>query len=386
MSIRLSVCLLTWNEAANIERVLRSAQGVADELIVADTGSTDGTPRLARSLGATVVPHEWSEDFSAGRNAAIARARGDWVLWLNPDEELWPGSRDLLKEIIAPDSKIGEGGFGFLTRVQTLPTESRPEVFSESWDLRLFRRRPDARYAGRVHPSFPPALVESLEREGAGVSLSDVVIRQHAYLADVSPAKLRWGARLLEKELADHPGQLPPLVEYGQTLLKLKDPKGHEVMAEAAALLAEHRNAPVPPGPAAQRVLEYLLTTTPASLSQATITANQAEALALRWFATSPPLLWAVAARHFGAGRLGASVVLLERMLELAASGTYERSDPFDPRLLGPWPALNLGECYRLMGRPEMARRLLIPYLTDPEFQPRAAAILTQIDHPPATP
>jgi hypothetical protein len=207
------------------------------------------------------------------------------------------------------------------------------------------------------------------------------VIRQYAYLANATPAKLRWGARLLEKELADHPGQLHGLVEYAQTLLSLNDPKGHEVMAEAAARVAESRDAHEAPGPAAQRVLEYLLTVDP-QRSKAGVSADEAESLALRWFAASPPLLWAIAARHFNAGRIGPAMVLLERMLELARTGAYDRSSPFDPRLLGPWPALNLGECYRLIGRPEQTRKLVVPYLIDPEFQPRAAAILKQLETP----
>lgn len=382
MANRLSVCLLTWNEAANVGRALQSVAGVADEVVVVDTGSTDGTLALAQSLGAKVVPHSWSENFSDARNAALDQATGDWVLWLNPDEELEPSSVDRLRALVRDDSEAGEKAFGYLARVRSQPKEDRPELFGESWDLRIFRRVAGARYVGRVHPSFPKAFAESLAAEGRGVAPSDVMIRQHSYLATATPAKLRWGARILEKELADRPGQLPFLVEYAQTLLSLGDPKGHDVMAEAAGQVAAAVDSSEPPGPAAQRVLEYLLTVDPAR-SKATLTADQAEMLALRWFASSPPLLWTVAGRYFQARRIVPATVLLERLLELGRTEAYDRSTPFDPRLIGPWPMMNLGQCYGILGRTEQAKRLLVPLLTDPEYQPRAAEILTAIERPP---
>ena len=78
MSSRLSVCLLTRDEQRNIERAIRSVEGVADEVVVADAGSTDRTVEVARGLGARVVPFSWDDDFARGRNVAIGQASGDW--------------------------------------------------------------------------------------------------------------------------------------------------------------------------------------------------------------------------------------------------------------------------------------------------------------------
>src|SRR5439155_19367223 len=82
----LSVCLLTRNEENNLSRALHSVAGLADEVLVVDTGSTDGTVRLAAELGASVHVVEWHDDFAERRNCALERARGDWLLWLNPAE------------------------------------------------------------------------------------------------------------------------------------------------------------------------------------------------------------------------------------------------------------------------------------------------------------
>src|SRR6266481_1881193 len=90
----LSVCLLTRNQEMDLPRALRSVAGLADEVIVADTASTDGTAQVAAGLGAKVVQFPWNDDFAAGRNFATGQAIGDWVLWLNADEELLPAGQD----------------------------------------------------------------------------------------------------------------------------------------------------------------------------------------------------------------------------------------------------------------------------------------------------
>src|SRR5260370_35752574 len=82
--------LLAGNEEKNIARAIRSVAGAADEVLVTDTGSSDRTVELARHLGARVIDYAWKDDFAAARDHAIAHARHDWILWLNPDEELLP--------------------------------------------------------------------------------------------------------------------------------------------------------------------------------------------------------------------------------------------------------------------------------------------------------
>ncbi len=383
MSIRLSVCLLTRDEVGNIERVLRSVDGVADEVIVADTGSSDGTVRHARALGATVVPHVWSEDFSAGRNAALAAASGDWVLWLNPDEELTPESGPLIRSLIDRDSSTDAEIFGHRARVRTIARVERLDQFAETLDLRLFRRRHDLRYEGRVHPGFPGSLGESVSRDGQRVSDSEIVILVHAYLSKLSQAKLRWAARLLEKELQDRPGRLHSLIEYGRTLISLDDPKGHEAMSEAAEQLIPALNDLAPPSPDAQKVLEYLLTTSPEHVRGA-ISAQQAAGLALRWFPKSPPLLWAIAGAAFQRGRFEAAADLLQQLVRMGETGAYDRSQGFDLRIIGPWAWQNLGQCMRALGKIDEARRCFESMRLDPEFLEQAESLLAECTSPVA--
>src|SRR5438552_2043516 len=93
----LSVCLLTRNQCSYIAAALESLAGLADEVVVADAGSTDGTAEIAQRGGARVVRLAWEDDFAAGRNFVVAQARGDWILWFNADEVLARSSHDAVR-------------------------------------------------------------------------------------------------------------------------------------------------------------------------------------------------------------------------------------------------------------------------------------------------
>jgi len=93
----LSVSIITLNEEANIARTLDSVKEIADEIIVVDSGSTDRTVSLAQSRGAKVSTEEW-KGFARQKNSALAKATGDWILYLDADEEV---SRELAASIRA---------------------------------------------------------------------------------------------------------------------------------------------------------------------------------------------------------------------------------------------------------------------------------------------
>jgi glycosyltransferase involved in cell wall biosynthesis len=99
--------ILVKNERARRPDALASVS-FADEIVVADTGSTDGTQDLARERGARVVEIPW-EGFVASRNRALALAKNDWVLVLDADERVPPELRESLLAALAkaPDSLSG---------------------------------------------------------------------------------------------------------------------------------------------------------------------------------------------------------------------------------------------------------------------------------------
>ena len=97
---RLSLIVITKNEAAAIARCLRSAD-FADEIVVLDSASADKTAEIARSLGARVIVSADWPGFGPQKNRALREASGDWVLSLDADEWIEPALAAEIKAAIA---------------------------------------------------------------------------------------------------------------------------------------------------------------------------------------------------------------------------------------------------------------------------------------------
>lgn len=367
----LSICLVTRNAAQRLPAAVASVADLDAQRIVIDTGSTDDTVDIARRLGATVCAIAWQDDFAAAQNAALAAATGAWILWLNPDEELL--SHAQLPALVArPDV------FAYGVHVLDVMDPDRPDRSAETWQMRLYRRHADVRYVGRLHPQFVVPLEELARRQGQQLVLSDVWIRRHAYLSPLTEDKLRWATRLLELELGDRPGQLHYLIEYGQNQLRLNDPRGHAVLAEAAEQVLAVSASDTPPVPTVASLLEYLLTVAPAQ-SRSRLTPEQCRDLALRWFATSPPLLWCLAQRAFAAGDFAEAAGLLERLIALGQNASYDRTAAFDPSIMGAPAVLNLARCHIRLGNYSRAEGYLAPLVGDTAHQAEARSLLETI-------
>ncbi|HEX9242933.1 MAG TPA: glycosyltransferase family 2 protein [Anaeromyxobacter sp.] len=85
--MRISAVVITRDEERNLGRCLESLRGIADEVVVMDSGSTDRTEAIARESGARFVPQAWL-GYGPQKNAAAAAAREEWILSLDADEAL----------------------------------------------------------------------------------------------------------------------------------------------------------------------------------------------------------------------------------------------------------------------------------------------------------
>jgi (heptosyl)LPS beta-1,4-glucosyltransferase len=93
----ISVVINTWNEERNLPRAIKSVKGWADEIIVVDMESADETVTVANKLGARVYKHKWMGYVEPARNFAIGKAKGEWVLVLDADEEVGEKLKENIK-------------------------------------------------------------------------------------------------------------------------------------------------------------------------------------------------------------------------------------------------------------------------------------------------
>lgn len=136
----LTLIVLTNNEELHLKRCLNSAKGIAGQVIIVDSGSTDETLAIARSAKAEIYHHEFknqAEQFNwALDNCDI---RGEWVLRLDADEYLTP---ELMREIPEGVQTVAKGvnGFYMKRRVIFMGRWIRYGGYYPRWFLRIFRK------------------------------------------------------------------------------------------------------------------------------------------------------------------------------------------------------------------------------------------------------
>ncbi len=197
----LSLCMMVKNEERILPRCLDSVRGLAGECIVVDTGSTDGTPRIAASYGAQVIPFDFGVvDFAAARNHAIARAKGRWILVLDADETLDPAGAATIEKLLAREGAECAGHAGYFLERQNHSSDLANPM--ADYVVRLFPNRPNHRYRGRVHEIVDASILSG------GARLNKTAIRiDHNFSSDreARRRKNHWYIQILKEEIAADP-------------------------------------------------------------------------------------------------------------------------------------------------------------------------------------
>jgi len=144
---RLSAVLITKNEASNLPRCLDSLRGVADEIIVVDSGSTDETIEIARRFTDRILTQDWL-GYGRQKQFAVEQATADWVFSIDADEEVSP---ELAAELQQLDD--GVAGYYIPRRVRYLGKWLSHGVWNPDLILRVFRRDRGRFTTDRVHES-----------------------------------------------------------------------------------------------------------------------------------------------------------------------------------------------------------------------------------------
>jgi tetratricopeptide (TPR) repeat protein len=201
VGIKLSACLIVKNEEKHLDRCLASLKGLVDEIVVVDTGSTDRTVEIATKHSAVIGHFQWCDDFAAARNESLKLATGNWILWIDADEELTERSLNPIREgLIRPHF----GGY-YIRILNLMDDEGEANQYVHS-PLRLFQNLPGIAFSGAVHEQIAP----SLAPHGLpNATLENALIRHYGYRPSEMDAKSKIDRTLslLEKQVSEEPGE-----------------------------------------------------------------------------------------------------------------------------------------------------------------------------------
>lgn len=146
----LSVCIIVKNEEEVLGRCLSCAEKFADEIVVVDTGSTDGTVLIAEKFTDKVFFFKWRDDFSAARNYAFEKASSDFLMWLDADDVI---TDENCEKINALKSVLDSYDMVMMPYAAAFDGETPTFVYERE---RIFRRSGNYKFEGAVHEAVTP--------------------------------------------------------------------------------------------------------------------------------------------------------------------------------------------------------------------------------------
>ena len=204
----LSIAIITLNAASQLAACLDSVR-FADDIVVVDSGSTDGTQALAASYGARVIEQDWL-GFGPQKQFAVEAARHDWVLCLDADERVSPALQTSIENALSNPSSAA---FRFPRCNRFLGRYLKHGEGYPDWSLRLFDRRQARWSTDAVHEKVvTTATVGTLAGDllhDSAESLATYLTKQNRYTTLAAEMALQAGKRTGFARIA-----LSPLVRF----------------------------------------------------------------------------------------------------------------------------------------------------------------------------
>ncbi len=207
----LSIGMIVKNEIRCIEKCLQALQPLRDaiscELVIADTGSDDGTREVAERYADILFDFTWVNDFSAARNAVMDRCSGLWHFTIDADEYLDPDIDELVRFLKAPAKKNVD--FASVIARNYLTTDMRSTEYTDFTSLRLARMN-GVRYTGAIHEHWTMQIGQMSE------ILQHTIIHHDGYannLGERAEEKQKRNMTLLREELRQNPDDLRVILQ-----------------------------------------------------------------------------------------------------------------------------------------------------------------------------
>ena len=151
--ITISLCMIVKNEAAILERCLSAIAPAVDEIIIADTGSSDRTKAIARKFTSHIFDFPWNDNFSDARNFSFSKASMQYCMWLDADDVITPDNLKKLQDLkrtLPPRTDIV-----MLQYATGFDSGQSPSFFY--YRERLIRRQGGFLWQGAVHECIAPS-------------------------------------------------------------------------------------------------------------------------------------------------------------------------------------------------------------------------------------
>ncbi len=191
-----SAALIVRDESAFLEDCLRSLVENVDEIVIVDTGSRDSTTEIASRFPIKLYHFAWCNDFSAARNFALERARGDWILYIDADERLQCPEGVAFSDLLSDRKKVA------------WELRLHPRLGWTAYaELRLFRNDPRIRFQGVIHERIRPSVEEVALADRLEVGCSELRLHHVGYEASQRPKNSR-NIPLLRDYLSREPDRL----------------------------------------------------------------------------------------------------------------------------------------------------------------------------------
>lgn len=196
----ISACMIVKDEEDNLLRCLKSIRPIVDEIIVADTGSTDGTVAIAKKHADKVVEIPWTDDFSEARNASIdaASPEADWILWQDADEVLAQSNR--LRKYL--DTELYNGYVITQNHLILDMPNVKPDV-----PVRIYKNHKGIKFFGAIHEHCEFAMDVPIDPV---LILSDVKVIHFGYFVEgIRRAKVKFrNLELLKRDREKYPERM----------------------------------------------------------------------------------------------------------------------------------------------------------------------------------
>jgi len=322
-----SAALIVKDEEKLLGQCLRSIQGLVDEIVVVDTGSTDCTRAIAVEHGARLYDFQWCDDFAAARNYALEQVRSQWVLYIDADEHVRPANAASLREMLEDPDFVA-----FNVQLHPRPTSTAyPE-------LRIFRSDPRIRFQGRIHENIWPGIERYRSQHGGQIGASGLTIDHEGFEGD-QQGKHHRNLRLLRMALRDEPDRVYCWCHLADIHAALgEDRDAHDAWNRALDIVRGKKQL------RADDCLPYL------GLAQWQLKSGQ-DVLplldeALSRFPANLQLLWLRGKALMAGNCFEDAISVFEHLVASGKTGHYDRRIAYDQRLLGELPLSLLAACH----------------------------------------